>query len=58
MSKKLKYFQIVRTIKEYFEVQAENKERAKEIVGMDGGPHEVRIISETVKQVKYKEDGK
>jgi len=46
---KLFLYTVVRTVKEYFEVQAESEEEAKEIL-LDKGktPNEIQVVDEEV----------
>lgn len=46
---KEKTYEIIRTVKEFYEVTATSREEALSIVGEKGDPFEVRVVSETCK---------
>lgn len=46
----MKRYTVIRYEKLYFEVEAENREQAKEVEPLD--PYNVEIIKETIKEVK------
>jgi hypothetical protein len=51
---KMKYYEIKRTVVEYYYVEASTKKEALEIIGNEGGPASITVKSEIIKVQKSK----